>query len=92
MEEINGNKYKPQEVLRIAETLGLSTTTVDAEAAAMFEIFPKTRGVDSSMEVDQNSMTDSSSYISNESSISLDSSNFMPPPHNRSGLGWGERS
>jgi hypothetical protein len=31
------------------------------------------RNIDSSMEVDQYSMTDSSSYISNESSFSLDS-------------------
>ena len=67
LEEINGNKYKPQEVLRIAESLGLSGATGEA-----LPEYARAGGVDSSMEVD--SMTDSSSFVSGgSSSFSLDS-------------------
>ena len=60
MDEINSNKYKPGEVIKIAESLGISATTDDFTA---FDIRKK-RDMDSSIEADQYSMTDSSSYIS----------------------------
>ena len=73
MEEINGNKYKPNEVMRIADQLGISAATDDQYPD--YFLAPRGKhGVDSSMEADLNSMTDSSSYVSNDdSSFSLDS-------------------
>ena len=73
MEEINNNKYKPNEVMRIADQLGISAATDDQYPD--YFLAPRGKhGVDSSMEADLNSMTDSSSYVSNDdSSFSLDS-------------------
>jgi len=63
LEEINGGKYQPVEVLRIADQLGISATSEDR-----YHISCK----DSSVE---HSATDSSSFVSggDESSYSLDS-------------------
>jgi hypothetical protein len=67
MDEINGNKYNPSEVLRIADQLGISATSEDR-----YPIWFGSRK-DSSVD-EQNSMTDSSSFVSGEdSSYSVDS-------------------
>jgi hypothetical protein len=65
LEEINGGKYQPVEVLRIADQLGISATSEDR-----YHISCKDSSVD-----EQHSATDSSSFVSggDESSFSLDS-------------------
>ncbi len=69
MDEINSNKYKPAEVMRIAESLGISP---NAEDYTVMDLRTKAREIDSSM--DALSITDSSSYVSDQSScFSLDS-------------------
>ena len=67
MDEINGNKYNPSEVLRIADQLGISANSEDRYPG----LFASRK--DSSVD-DQHSITDSSSFVSGEdSSFSLDS-------------------
>ena len=58
--------------MKIAESLGISAEE-QKEEPKMLTKYGNTHGVDSSMEIDQFSMTDSSSYVSNESSFSIDS-------------------
>eukprot|EP00347_Sterkiella_histriomuscorum_P019956 403339649 len=86
-DEINNNKLQPFEIQRIAGSLGImaqgSGTTLLSEMKSndylssmgmrQNQMLASGQPFDSSMEMDQYSMTDSSSYISNESSFSLDS-------------------
>ena len=51
VEEINNNKYKPQEIMKIAESLGISAEE-QKEEPKMLTKYGNTHGVDSSMEID----------------------------------------
>jgi len=66
LEEMQNNRINPNDLAKIAHSMGISTN-----AAHMINEFKFKKGLDSSMDID--SMTDSSCYLSSNSSFSYES-------------------
>lgn len=68
MDELNGGKYKPHEVLKIADTLGLNNQDSYGVVPPSLNFFKTARGgVDSSIDMDSLTGSSSASLVSSES-------------------------